>query len=64
MLLFARPDDLVLISEGTPLGVDNAQKYWFSVSLFAFTVAWIIIAIAVIFREYINFSLGILFEEE
>ena len=54
---FGPSSDLVELSTGTELSIRNATKTWIPVGFVAYTGAWVVGAVAVAFRGFINFRL-------
>ncbi|KAF7510256.1 hypothetical protein GJ744_006952 [Endocarpon pusillum] len=56
-LLFASMDTLVELNTNTQRGLDNARKFWFPVGYVAFTLVWILCAVAVALRKHMILQL-------
>ena len=60
---FGPSSDLVELSTGTELSIRNATKTWIPVGFVAYTGAWVVGAVAVAFRGFINFRLQDMMEK-
>lgn len=62
-LLFASMDALVELNTNTQQCLDNARKFWLPVGYLAFTIIWILCAVAVALRKHMTLHLVSAFEE-
>lgn len=60
--IFGPSDAVVQLASHTSLHVHNALAYWYSTGYVAYCVAWIICAIAVVYRKYIQMALHTRFD--